>query len=99
MPTSLLEIVDLGDGEIVLQRADDREDGDTGELTGEPTGRGEPLVTIRFSEESRLYILDQSLEVAKAMIQAGIQAAAMLAEQAEVDVETDASQNEARVLH
>jgi len=88
VPTSLLEIVDLGDGEIVLQRAD--EDGGSD---------GEPLVTIRFSEESRMYILDQSLEVAKAMIQAGIQAAAMVAEQAEIEVETEPTQSAPRVIH
>ncbi len=72
MSTSLLEIVDLGDGEIVLQRADDD---------------SEPLVTITFSEESRLYLMDNGLEVAKAMIQAGIQAAATLAEQNEMEIE------------
>lgn len=72
MPTSLLEIIDLGDGEIVLQRAEEE---------------GEPLVTIRFSEESRLYIMDQGLEVAKAMIQAGLQAASQLSEQAEIEIE------------
>lgn len=83
MSTSLLEIVDLGDGEIVLQRADDD---------------SEPLVIIRFSEESQLYLMDNGLEVAKAMIQAGIQAAATLSEEAELEVETDAS-SEARVLH
>jgi hypothetical protein len=81
--TSLLEIVDLGDGEIVLQRADDD---------------SEPLVTIRFSEESRIYLMDHGLEVAKAMIQAGIQAASNLAEQGEVEVE-GAENNSARVLH
>ena len=84
MPTSLLEIVDLGDGEIVLQRADDD---------------SEPLVTIRFSDESRMYIMDQGLEVAKAMIQAGIQAAAQLADHAEVEVETESTGNSPRVLH
>lgn len=68
MTTSLLEIVDLGNGEIVLQRADD-------------DSHNDPLVTIQFSEESRLYIADQGLEVAKAMIQAGIQAAAHISEQ------------------
>ena len=72
MSTSLLELVDLGDGEIVLQRADDD---------------SEPLVTITFSEESRLYLMDNGLEVAKAMIQAGIQAAATLAEQNEMEIE------------
>ena len=83
MSTSLLEIVDLGDGEIVLQRADDD---------------SEPLVTIQFSDESRLYLMDNGLEVAKAMIQAGIQAAATLAEEAEVEVE-ESTENRARVLH
>ena len=83
MSTSLLEIVDLGDGEIVLQRADDD---------------SEPLVTIRFSEESQLYLMDNGLEVAKAMIQAGIQAAATLSEEAELEVEAGSSP-EARILH
>ena len=72
MPTSVLEIVDLGDGEIVLQRADDD---------------SEPLVTIRFSEESRLYIMDNGLDVARAMIQAGMQAAAVIAEHGEAELE------------
>jgi hypothetical protein len=80
---SLLEIVDLGNGEIVLQRADDD---------------SEPLVTIRFSDETTLYLMDNGLEVAKAMIQAGIQAAAAMAEQGEMEVE--AVPDEApRVLH
>jgi hypothetical protein len=80
--SSLLEIVDLGDGEIVLQRADDD---------------SEPLVVIRFSDESRVYLMDNGLEVAKAMIQAGIQAAAAIAEQGEMEVE--ASSEASRVLH
>lgn len=82
MSASLLEIVDLGDGEIVLQRADDD---------------SEPLVVISFSEESRLYLMDNGLEVAKAMIQAGIQAAAVIAEQG--DTEIEASAEAPRVLH
>ncbi len=82
MSANLLEIVDLGDGEIVLQRADDD---------------SEPLVTIRFSDESRIYMMDNGLEVAKAMIQAGIQAAANIAEQAEVEQESAAEAP--RVLH
>ena len=82
MSASLLEIVDLGDGEIVLQRADDD---------------SEPLVVIRFSEETRLYLMDNGLEVAKAMIQAGIQAAAVMAEQ--VEVESEVSSEAPRVLH
>jgi len=81
--TSLLEIVDLGDGEIVLQRAEDD---------------SEPLVAITFSEESRLYLMDNGLEVAKAMIQAGIQAAATLAEQNDIEIETTV-EAPSRVIH
>lgn len=83
MPTSFLEIVELGDGEIVLQRGEDD---------------SEPLVRIRFSEESRLYMMDNALEVAKIMIQAGVQAAAAIAEQGEQEFE--ASQDStAHILH
>jgi len=83
VPTSFLEIVELKDGEIVLQRAEDD---------------SEPLVRIRFSEESRLYMMDNALEVAKAMIQAGVQAAAAIAEQGEK--EFGASQDStAHILH
>ena len=82
MSASLLEIVDLGDGEIVLQRADDD---------------SEPLVTIRFSDESRMYLMDNGMEVAKAMIQAGIQAAAAIMEQSEAEAET--VEEAPRVLH
>jgi hypothetical protein len=81
--SSLLEIVELADGEIVLQRAE---------------GDSEPLVTIRFSEESRLYIMDNALEIARAMIQSGIQAAAQLSEQEEADV-TSQEETPGRVLH
>ncbi len=85
MPTAMLEIVDLGNGEIVLQRADD----DT-----------EPLVRIQFSEESRMYLMDNGLDVAKAMIQAGIQAASHLAEQDELEMEDEGAPDVApRIIH
>ncbi|TXS92977.1 hypothetical protein FV139_13565 [Parahaliea maris] len=82
MPTSVLEIVDLGDGEIVLQRAEDDSD---------------PLVRIRFSDESRVYLMDNTLEVARAMIQAGIEAASNLSTVDEAEeIEPDTAP---RVLH
>ena len=85
MSTSILEIIEVSEGEVVLQRAGD----DSG-----------PLVTIRFSEETSLYLMGHGLEVARAMIQAGIQAAAELAEQSEMEVEAEAPSSEAaRVLH
>ena len=86
MSTSLLEIVDLGDGEVVLQRADDD---------------SEPLVSIQFSEEASAYLMENNLEVAKVMIQAGIQAAAKMAEMSGLEVETSDSSDKAeqRKLH
>ena len=63
MSTSLLEIVDLGDGEVVLQRVE---------------GDSEPLVSIQFSDEANAYLMGNNLEIAKVMIQAGIEAAAQV---------------------
>ena len=83
MSTSLLEIVDLGDGEVVLQRVE---------------GDSEPLVSIQFSDEAHAYLMGKNLEVAKAMIQAGIEAAAQLAEVNNLEVET-AEMPETRTLH
>ena len=82
MSASLLEIVDRGDGEIVVQRADDE---------------SEPLLTINFSDEARAYMMDNGLEVARAMIQAGIQAAAAISESG--NDESGASRQSPRVLH
>ena len=86
MSTSLLEIVDLGDGEVVLQRADDD---------------SEPLVSIQFSEEASAYLMENNLEVAKVMIQAGIQAAAKIAEMSGLEMESgeSAEKAERRTLH
>jgi hypothetical protein len=82
---SLLEIVDRGDGEIVLQRADDD---------------SEPLVVIRFSDEAREYMLDNGLEVAKAMLEAGIQAAAVISQKGEAEIEAfQELQEPPRILH
>ena len=83
MTASLLEIVDRGNGEIVVQRADDD---------------SEPLVTIRFSDEARVYMMDNGLEVAKAMIQAGMQAAAVISERGEAEV-VPAQDDTQRILH
>ena len=88
MSSSFLEIVEMPNGDIVLQRSDDEE--------------GEPLVVIQFSEESRIYLMDGSLEVARAMIQAGIQAAANMAEQGEIEVTEelpDPQDPQPRILH
>jgi hypothetical protein len=80
---SLLEIVDRGNGEIVVQRADDD---------------SAPLVTIRFSDEARAYMMDNGLEVAKAMIQAGMQAAAVMSERGDIEV-VQTQDDTQRILH
>ncbi|GAB5449971.1 MAG: hypothetical protein Hals2KO_02990 [Halioglobus sp.] len=77
-----MEIVDLGDGEIVLRRAETD---------------AEPLVTIHFSDEARAYLMDGGLDVAKAMIQAGIESAALMV--SEEEEEMDAVSESSRVLH
>ena len=84
MTSSFLEIVEMPNGDIVLQRAEEE---------------GEPLVLIQFSEESRIYLMDATLEVARAMIQAGIQAAAQLAEQDELELTGESSEEPPRILH
>ncbi len=58
---ALLEIVELANGDIVLQRVG---------------AEGAPLVRIRFSAESRGYLAGARVNVARAMIEAGIRAAA-----------------------
>lgn len=83
MSTSLLEIVDLGNGEVVLQRVE---------------GDSEPLVSIQFSDEANAYLMGNNLEIAKIMIQAGIEAAAQMADVNSSEVDT-AEGSEARTLH
>ncbi|MEH6638201.1 MAG: hypothetical protein V7717_02880 [Porticoccaceae bacterium] len=81
MASALYEIIELPDGEYALQRSGEE---------------GEPLVTIGFSEEARLYLLESGLDVARAMIDAGINAVEGLGTDAERELlEFD----EHRVLH
>ena len=76
-----LEVIQLEDGEIVLQRVED----------------SARVVTIRFSDEARKFVGDDELDIAKVMIQAGIQAAAQISEQR---VNNDNNEDDAdRVLH
>ena len=66
MPSSVLEIIELANGDIVLKRAEHDE---------------EPLVTIRFSDLARSFVEEDAIDIAKAMIQAGIEAAADIADE------------------
>lgn len=78
MPTSFLEIVELPDGRIVLRRAED-------ETT---------LVTLDFSEDAKLFLQGQHVEIAKAMINVGVQMAGSMTEE-----EFEHEEEGARVLH
>ena len=66
MPSTLYEIVELPNGDVVLQRTDDA---------------AEPLVCIRFSADSLSFMREGKFDVAKAMIEAGMEAAGELADQ------------------
>ena len=82
--TAVLEFVEVAQGEFVLRQ---------------PDGNGEPLVHIRFSAESTAYLAGAGLHVAKAMIEAGMRAAAELSGD-EPDFEFVGPRGEsARTLH
>jgi len=83
MTSSLFEIMELSNGDVVLQRADEE---------------GAPLVSIRFSAESLNFLRDSKFDVARAMIEAGMEAAGDVADQAmdEANIEFDA---ETQQLH
>lgn len=74
--SSLYEIIELPNGEIALARAED------------DNPDGEPLVSIKFSEESVHFLGESRLEVARAMIEAGLDVLSELSEAA-ADVDTD----------
>ncbi|KXS51689.1 hypothetical protein [Marinobacter persicus] len=61
MSPSFFEIVQLANGDYALRRADDDESA--------------PLVRISFSQEARDMMEDRDMNIAKAMIAAGIEAA------------------------
>lgn len=80
MSASFLEIVELPSGEIVLRRSDEE---------------GEPLLTMKFSEEAKLYLEGEHLQVAKAMFDAGMKEVAELTSPQQTEEEIP----ENRVLH
>ncbi|MBU2885130.1 hypothetical protein KO507_05055 [Gilvimarinus agarilyticus] len=89
MSASLFEIVELANGDVVLQRADEE---------------GEPLLSIRFSTESLTLMRDGKFDIAKAMIEAGMEAANDLPEDDEsafeaATTETESALYDKRTLH
>lgn len=65
--SSFYEIIELTNGDVALARADDE--------------NNEPLVTISFSAESLAFLREEKFNVAKAMIEAGMEAAGDIADQ------------------
>lgn len=63
MPASLIEIVQLPSGEIEVRRVSPR-----------GTQSDEPIVKITFSDESKEFLGDAMMEVARVMVQAGLDA-------------------------
>lgn len=76
---SFYEIVELMNGDVALQRPDDE--------------KNEPLVTIRFSEESLAFLGEAKFDVAKAMIEAGMEAAGDVADQQSESMLNDAAED------
>lgn len=77
MPSPFLEIVELANGKVALRRSDED---------------GEPLLVIEFSPDAKDFLQGHYIEVAKAMISAGMQVAGQV-------MEEDGSIPEDRVLH
>lgn len=86
--SSLYEIVELPNGEIALQRADDTS-----------PQENEPLVSIRFSEESLYFLSEAKFHVAKAMIEAGLEAAGDMEDEAATTMTVDAPSGTNKTLH
>jgi hypothetical protein len=83
--TTLYEIVMLPNGEFVLRRADEQE---------------EPLIKIQFSRDAQSILQDAGMDVAKAMIDAGIDMVEQLGQEvSEDDQEADFEPEKPRVLH
>ena len=84
MTTATLEIIQLDNGDIVLQRCEDNA----------------AVVTINFSDEAKDFMADAEMDIAKVMIQAGIQAAAHISEKRASESAANLDESEsARVLH
>ena len=84
MSSSFLEIVELETGEVVLRRAD---------------GKGGPLVRIEFSEESKVFLNNQIMEVGKAMMGAGLSVVGEMYDLYEMDENGKGKDMGDRIVH
>ncbi len=82
---AVFEIVELSDGDIALKRSDD-------------VAESEPLVRITFSGDAKTSFPQQHLEIAKAMIEAGVRKVGELSG-VEVEDASAIAQVEERIVH
>lgn len=80
---AVFEIVELSDGDIALKRSD---------------GEGEPLVRITFSGDAKTSFPQQHLEIAKAMIEAGVRKVGELSG-VQVEDTSAIAEMEERIIH
>lgn len=80
---AVFEIVELSDGDIALKRSD---------------GEGEPLVRITFSGDAKTSFPQQHLEIAKAMIEAGVRKVGELSG-VQVEDTSAIAELEERIIH
>ena len=78
--STLYEIIELADGDIALQRADEE---------------GEPLLKIHFSSESQELLEDAKIDIAKAMIEAGLEVVGAI----DLIDSSDQSETESATIH
>lgn len=72
--TSFLEIIELENGEVVLRRQDEPEP---------------PLVRINFSEEAKLILNENTPDIGRVMIGAGLRAVGKLFDEANKQAEAE----------
>lgn len=85
MSTAFLEIVELENGDVVLQ--------------SEGGNDSTPMVRISFSKQAKSYMQGRGMDIARVMIHAGLQAVSQVAEQTQ-DKHDESSQDDGeRVLH
>lgn len=82
---SFYEIIELENGDVALRRSEHPDE--------------EPLVTIRFSAESNDYLGDARYEVAKVMIEAGLDFVAEMEDAAVVEEDEEEPPPENSLLH
>ena len=70
--SAFYEIVEMEDGDIALLKSNDKSD--------------EPLVRVRFSQESNEYLGSARFEIARVMIEAGLDAVADLEDQTDAEI-------------